>query len=103
MQKMVDDFNKLAKNNKMPVSARLLDIVSEMGELAKEYLKPSDYGTKEFELTEDFELEFGDCLYSILSLANETEVDAKKCLEKVLSKYKKRLLSKNTMDSRADK
>ena len=41
----------------MPVYARLLDIESEVGELAKEYLKGSSYGTKEFEMTDDFKEE----------------------------------------------
>ena len=83
----------------MPVSARLLDIQSELGELAKEYLKPTKYGTADFEVSEDFKLEFGDVLYSLLSLAEETEVDAKECLEMVLKKYRARLEKNNKLGS----
>ena len=63
-----------------------MDIQSEMGELSKEYLKATDYGSKEFGTTEDFNLELGDVLYSLLSLAEEQGVDAKQSLEKVLKK-----------------
>lgn len=104
-QKTVEDFNKekSCHEKPMPISARLLDIESELGELAKEYLKPTSYGTKEFIVTEDYKLEFGDVLYSLLSLANESNIDARECLEKVIEKYRKRLQNKNTMDSKADK
>lgn len=104
-QKTVENFNK-EKNcheKPMPISARLLDLESELGELAKEYLKPTNYGTSDFVLTEDFKLELGDVLYSIFSLAIESGADAKECLEKVIEKYRKRIENKNTMDSKADK
>ena len=101
MQKLVEEFNKLksAHQTKMPVSARLLDIQSELGELAKEYLKPTKYGTSNFEVTDDFKLEFGDVLYSLLSLAEETGVEAEECLKMVLAKYKARLEKNNKLGS----
>lgn len=104
LQKEVENFNKESKNQKqMPIHARLLDLVSETGELAKEYLKPTKYGTEDFIVTDNYKLEFGDCLYCLLSLANETHIDASECLEMVIEKYKKRLSNCQTMDSRADK
>lgn len=101
MQQKVKNFNQKRDSyaTPMPVSARLCDIQSEMGELAKEYLKATDYGTKEFTLTQDFELEFGDVLYSLLSLANETSVDANACLDKILDKYQKRIDKNKTLGS----
>ena len=56
MQHKVKEFNesKTCHREPMPVYARLLDIESEIGELAKEYLKNSKYGTKDFEMTDDF-------------------------------------------------
>ena len=101
MQHKVKQFNQ-TKNTfakPMPVYARICDIQSEMGELAKEYLKASDYGTKDFVVTKDFELEMGDVLYSILSLANETGVDANACLDSVLEKYQKRINKNKTLGS----
>ena len=101
MQNLVKEFNetKMCHRKKMPESARLLDVQSELGELSKEILKNSKYGTEEFVVTEDFEMEFGDVLYALLSLANETGIDAKSCLEKVLKKYADRIDAKNNMGS----
>ena len=77
MQEKVKNFNDNLSIHKtpMPVSARLLDISSELGELNKEFLKATKYGTQNFEVTEDFILEYGDVLYALLSLANETNID----------------------------
>ena len=101
MQNKVKTFNN-SRNiqlKPMPVYTRLLDIQSEMGELAKEYLKSTKYGTKNFDLTKDFELEFGDILYSLLSLANELNINAEQCLDLVIKKYQDRLNNKKDMGS----
>ncbi len=97
----VKDFNKnrSVHSKPMPVYARLLDIESEIGELAKEYLKHSKYGTSEFEMSEDFELEYGDILYCLLSLADELDIDCDQALDKVLDKYRARIKSNNSMGS----
>ncbi len=102
MQKLVDDFNnqKNAHKKTMPVSARILDIQSELGELAKEYLKSTKYGTQENnKISSDFEMEFGDVLYSLLSLASETNINAEKALKLVIEKYRNRLNLSNQMGS----
>lgn len=100
MQQRVKEFNELIKReNNMSVYARLLDVQSELGELSKEYLKVSNYGEKDFEISEDFELELGDVLYSILSLANELNINAENALNGVLDKYKKRFDEKNNLGS----
>lgn len=101
MQSKVQEFNKLRNchTEKMPAMARVLDIQSEAGELAKEVLKNTKYGTKEFVTSEDFELELGDVLYSLLSLADETGVDADAALDRVLAKYKKRIENSDNMGS----
>lgn len=92
MQEKVKNFNDNLSIHKtpMPVSARLLDISSELGELDKEYLKVAKYGTQNFAYSQDFELEFGDVLYSLFCLANETGIDAETALDKVLKKYEAR-------------
>ena len=104
MQKKVKDFNsKMNCHRKpMPTYARLMDIQSEFGELTKEYLKGTKYGTKDFEMHVDFELEFGDVLYSMFCLANELELDSEKCLDKVLEKYKSRIEQNGTMGSKKE-
>lgn len=101
MQKLVDEFNQKrnAHLDTMPVSARLMDIASEMGELAKEYLHCTNYGSSDFEINEDFKLELGDVLYSLLSLASEVNLDAKDCLTRVIQKYQARIDKKKSMGS----
>lgn len=101
MQNKVKEFNE--KNGRhawpMPVHARILDSQSEMGELAKEYLKNSDYGDGKFVLTDDFLMEYGDVLYCLLSLANELGISAEDCLDMAIKKYQKRIDEKKTMGS----
>lgn len=97
MQKTVEKFNK--KLNKMPAHSRILDIQSELGELAKEYLKASNYGEGQFVVSEDFKMELGDVLYSLVSLASETGLDAKELLKNVINKYEKRLKKSNSIGS----
>ena len=101
MQKKVEEFNKNRTCHKkpMPVYARILDIESEMGELAKEYLKNSRYGTEDFVLKDGFKEEFGDVLYALLSLAEETGVDSEECLDIALNKLKERMANRNNMGS----
>ncbi len=101
MQKLVQKFNeeKMCQKEKMTIEARMLDITSESGELAKEVLKSTNYGTKKFVVTEDFEMELGDVLYSLLSFAIETNVDAESCLNKVLKKYESRITNAGNMGS----
>ena len=101
MQKKVKDFNdnKGVHSKQMSMSARLMDISSELGELDKEYLKCTKYGSKDFEISQDFIMEYGDVLYSLLSLANELKIDANGALSIVLEKYQKRINENNNMGS----
>ena len=101
MQNLVKDFNnqKNCHREPMPVYARLMDIESEVGELEKEYLKSSNYGTKDFEVTDDFKEEFGDVVYAILSLSNELEISVEECLNISLEKMKKRMEKNNSFGS----
>lgn len=101
MQNKVKEFNdnRGVHTKAMPVSARIMDINSEMGELAKEYLKATNYGTKNFEITNDFVMEYGDVLYSMLSLANEVNIDASTAINMVLDKYQNRINNKKDMGS----
>lgn len=101
MQEKVKLFNENKKvhTTAMPIQARLLDIQSELGELSKEYLKNSKYGTKDFKLSNEFELEFGDVLYSLLSLACELNLNSEQALDKIIEKYKSRIKQNNNMGS----
>lgn len=62
-QKQVNDFME-AQGLSFSLEARMLDLVSEVGELAKEVLKGSDYGTAPLLPGAGLEEEMGDCLFS---------------------------------------
>ncbi len=71
--------------------ARLLDLVSEVGELAKELLRGSDYGRAPLTLPATWAEELGDVYFALLCLAESTGVDLEAALEGVLVKYAARL------------
>lgn len=101
MQNKVMKFNQNKNCHKKPVPlpSRILNIQSELGELAKAYLENSKYGTQSFELKDDFKEEFGDVLYTILSLANELNISCEQCLDIAIEKYNKRINKGNSMKS----
>ena len=100
MQNKVKTFNEeILKNQPLSPQLRILDIQSELGELSKEILKSTNYGKQKFIVSNDFHLEFGDTLYSLICLANETNIDMEKALDDVLAKYKKRFEQKGNAGS----
>ena len=98
LQKKVSSF---VETNELDdsVEIRLLDLVSEIGELSKEFIKGTDYGKKSFHPTKEWEYELGDVLYSLICVANNTNIDMEKALQKALDKYKKRLALKGDLGS----
>lgn len=89
-QKIVLDFNK-KHNLHMDAVLRLLDLQTELGELSKEHLKLTDYGRSNFTKGPEWKAELGDLAYSLLALANETEVDIDEALDETLVKYAQRI------------
>ena len=82
-----------------PVHARVLDLVSEVGELDKEILKVTDYGGQPFRPTEEWSGELADILYSLTCVANSTGVDLEAALNEALDKYEGRLAQKGDAGS----
>ena len=96
LQREVEEFCK--KNDwNTTIEYYVLDLVSEVGELAKELILASDYGLKEPEFSANTELELGDCLFSLMLVANELNIDLEKALEKAMAKYKERLSSETSV------
>ena len=93
MKELQEKIKKFCKENNMeaPAEHRVLDLASEIGEVAKEILKMTDYGKKPIEKNNKIEEELGDAFYSLITVANYFEVDLEKALDIVLEKYKKRL------------
>ena len=69
---------------------RLLDLLSELGELAKNVNESTDYGTNpEAAAVEEDEL--GDALFCLLALAESQGYDASEALDAALKKYEDRI------------
>ncbi|WP_440772520.1 MazG nucleotide pyrophosphohydrolase domain-containing protein [Natronorubrum sp. DTA28] len=81
-----------------PPEFRLLDLVSEVGELAKDANTSTEYGVEPEELTLETD-EIGDVLFATLALANSLEVDASEALEEALEKYERRMDANETPGS----
>jgi NTP pyrophosphatase (non-canonical NTP hydrolase) len=73
-----------------PAAYRLLDAVSELGEVSKEVCTSTGYGEapSSVSVPED---ELGDALFALLALCVELDVNAEEALETSLSKYETRL------------
>jgi len=93
MKEIQARIKKFCEENNMqsPAEHRVLDTMSELGEVAKEVLKMSDYGRKPSVYREELKSELGDVLYSLITIANTFDVDLEEALEMVLEKYEKRL------------
>lgn len=92
IQKTIRDF--VANNNSQTdVNIRLLDLVSKIGELSKEYLKATNYGNEIFINTPQWEEELADVLFSVIVLANRSSVNLDRALKNALTKHASRIES----------
>ncbi len=78
-------------NLESPPEHRVLDALAELGEVAKEILKMSDYGRQPLCYRDELKLELGDVVYSIMTIANYFDVDIDEAVNLVLAKYEQRL------------
>lgn len=79
--------------------ARLIDLVSEVGELAREALKSTRYGEEPFAVTDAWSDELADVFFSLVCLANATNVDMDAALDRALAKYRERLATRGDAGS----
>ncbi len=73
------------------LQSRLLDLVAEVGELAKAELTSSHYGRNSSKPSENWQEEVGDVFFSLICLANSTETDLGGALDAVMAKYAQRI------------
>lgn len=101
MQSLHDRVKTFVERHSIGADARsrLLDLVSEVGELAKEHLRSSEYGKQEFKPTEEWTGELGDVLFSLVCLANATGVDLDSAIRQAMDKYEQRLESRGDAGS----
>ena len=89
-QQRVADFARCHRLLYDPVT-HALDLVSEVGEVAKEVLLATDYGRRAPQFRRRLADELGDALYSLLTLAEACGVNADGALNAALEKYERRL------------
>lgn len=70
---------------------RALDLVSEVGEVAKEMLERTDYGAEPPRRRPETTEELGDAAFSLLALASELGIDLEEAVRGALDKYRRRL------------
>ena len=73
-----------------PVAFRLLDTVSELGEVAKAVCTSTGYGADPDTVSVPQD-ELGDALFALLALCEALDVDSEAALETALTKYEDRL------------
>ncbi len=78
-------------NMEMPLWSRMLDLISETGELSKEILLATEYGQVTPSFRPSFQDELGDVFFSLVALANQTGIDLEDTLNHALDKYSRRL------------
>lgn len=93
MNDIQEKIKKFCKENNMdcPVEHRVLDTMSELGEVSKEILKMTNYGKKPIEYRKEIESELGDVLFSLIAIANTFDINLGEALNLVLEKYENRL------------
>jgi NTP pyrophosphatase (non-canonical NTP hydrolase) len=78
-----------AHDLRAPPENRVLDLASEVGELAKNVNETTDYGAADGADVDRDEL--GDAYFCLLALADELDYDAGDALDEALAKYESRL------------
>jgi len=92
MKKLQERVKEFCQKNNMqsPIEHRVLDTLSELGEVAKEILKMSDYGKRKLQFRKEIKSELGDVFYSLITVANAVNVDLEKAFNGSLAKYVER-------------
>ena len=81
-----------------PTPFRLLDLVSELGEIAKDATKTAEYGEKpeQLDVKQD---EIGDLLFSLFTLCENLDIDAQEAFDEAMRKYENRVEDTGTPGS----
>jgi NTP pyrophosphatase (non-canonical NTP hydrolase) len=98
-QQQAADFAE-KQNLTHPAGVYALDLMSEIGEVAKELLLATGYGERPFTPppSPNLILELGDALYSLCQLATSAGVDLDTALTLALEKYRQRQQAGETGD-----
>jgi NTP pyrophosphatase (non-canonical NTP hydrolase) len=73
-----------------PPAFRLLDLVSELGEVAKNATESTEYGEKPTQLALEPD-EIGDVAFALFAVADSLDIDVSDAIDQSLSKYAVRI------------
>ena len=90
----------LENNLDTTIELRLLDLVSELGELSKEIITGSNYGKTDFTKTSETINELGDVFFSLIEVANKLDINLDDALKSVLCKYTQRITESGILSSK---
>ena len=90
IQKRTAEMTEKYGLNSSDIMMRYADLVSEVGELGKELVLASDYGTKDLQIGEDVAMELGDVVFCLALLANAMGLDLEECFAKTAEKCERR-------------
>lgn len=95
MKEIQDKVKRFCDKNCLdaPPEYKVLDAMSELGEVAKEILKSSNYGKTKPKPDDGLKIELGDLLYSLITIANHYDISLDEALNLAMEKYEKRLLA----------
>lgn len=98
-QKKVREFIEKYDMDASP-DYRLVDLVSEVGEVAGDVSKSTGYGKRpeDIEVKED---EIGDVFFALLAFSESLGMDAEEALDTAIEKYESRIEEKGRPDSEA--
>lgn len=82
-----------------PPRVYALDLMSELGEVAKEILLATDYEKRPFQASPELQSELGDALYSLCQLSTSANVDMEEAFAATLAKYEARWQKKGHIGS----
>ncbi len=83
----------------VPPAVRLLDLVSEAGEVARELLTATRYGREAFRPGAAWAEELADLFFALVCVANGTGVDLETALDDALARYATRLAERGDAGS----
>ena len=98
MQARVADFVE-RHGLEIPVAFRALDLVTEVGEFAKEVLKSTDYGRASLQNNAALQDELADAAFALICIANSLGIDLDEAISGALQKYESRLTARGDAGS----
>ncbi len=96
-QRVVAEFLDENEMNADP-EYRLLDLAAEVGEMAADATKSSEYGDSPDQLSVRAD-ELGDALFALLAVADGLDIDAGEALDSSVAKYERRITERGDAGS----